>query len=139
MIHEKINIIITATVIYCIFFFSVCVTNRALTAFFLFVIRAFASGVFQAVYVYTPEVYPTKIRGLALGLCTSSARIGAILTPYAAQVCYIVHIDLVISVIMLLLWDFHTILSTPYFVLCSSICICILRCWWFVVLGQVQC
>lgn len=53
---------------------------------FLFLTRAFATGVFQAVYVYTPEVYPTNIRASALGLHTTAARIGALLTPFNAQV-----------------------------------------------------
>jgi MFS family permease len=63
----------------------VCST-QAVTTFFLFLVRAFATGVFQAVYVYTPEVYATNIRARALGLHTSAARIGALLTPFNAQV-----------------------------------------------------
>ena len=54
---------------------------------FLFGARGFATGVFQAVFVYTPEVYPTKYRGSAMGLMTSFARIGALITPFIAQVC----------------------------------------------------
>lgn len=53
---------------------------------FLFGIRACATGYFQVVFVYTPEVYPTAVRGAAMGLTTSSARIGALLTPFVAQV-----------------------------------------------------
>ena len=53
---------------------------------FLFIIRAFATGVFQAVYVYTPEVYPTSVRAAALGLHIAAARIGAMITPFVAQV-----------------------------------------------------
>ena len=56
------------------------------TALFLFSARGFLSGGFQAVYVYTPEVYPTKSRGLALGLMSSAARLGALVTPFIAQV-----------------------------------------------------
>ena len=47
------------------------------------------TGVFQAVYVYTPEVFPTKVRGVAMGFNTAAARVGAIITPYVAQVCII--------------------------------------------------
>ena len=61
-------------------------TYRAVTTFFLFLTRAFATGVFQAVYVYTPEVYATNIRARALGLHTAAARVGALLTPFNAQV-----------------------------------------------------
>ena len=42
---------------------------------------------FQAVYVYTPEVYATNIRATALGVHTAAARVGALLTPFNAQVC----------------------------------------------------
>ena len=64
---------------------------RTVTTLFLFLIRAFATGIFQAVFVYTPEVYPTTIRASALGVHTAAARIGALLTPFNAQVstlCY---------------------------------------------------
>ena len=65
-----------------------CVVNfcRTIITLFLFLIRAFVTGVFQAVYVYTPEVYPTSVRALSLGVHTSAARVGAIITPYTAQV-----------------------------------------------------
>ena len=52
----------------------------------LFGARAFVTGVFQVVIVYTPEVYPTKVRGVSLGVMTSAARIGALATPFIAQV-----------------------------------------------------
>ena len=54
--------------------------------FFLFTARALISGGFQASYVYTPEVYPTEVRALALGSCSGFARLGALLTPFVAQV-----------------------------------------------------
>ena len=63
----------------------ICASDIVL-ALFLFLIRAFTAGVFQAVYVYTPEVYPTTTRALGMGLCQSSARLGAIVTPFVAQV-----------------------------------------------------
>ena len=66
----------------------ICASDTLLT-FFLFVIRAFATGAFMVVYVYTPEVYPTNVRGLGIGLGLSASRIGAMLTPYAAQVLII--------------------------------------------------
>ena len=40
----------------------------------------------MVVIVYTPEIYPTIVRALGMGVGTSSARTGALLTPYAAQV-----------------------------------------------------
>ncbi|CAI7993850.1 Synaptic vesicle 2-related protein [Geodia barretti] len=65
----------------------VCSTSEV-TTLFLFLTRAFATGVFQTVYVYTPEVYPTSIRASALGLHTTASRIGALLTPFNAQVVF---------------------------------------------------
>ncbi|KAK3774018.1 hypothetical protein RRG08_030100 [Elysia crispata] len=64
---------------------NIC-TTRALLTFFLFVARAFISGAFQGAYVYTPEVYPTSMRALGLGTCSAMARVGAIVTPFVAQV-----------------------------------------------------
>ena len=70
---------------YCLLF--ICTIEEVLT-FFLFLIRAFATGVFQTMYVYTPEVYPTKVRGIGLSVVYSVARVGAISTPYVAQVLF---------------------------------------------------
>ena len=64
---------------------------RILLTIFLFVIRAFATGVSQVVFVYTPEVYPTTVRAFALGTCAAAAHIGAIVTPFAAQVSFLSH------------------------------------------------
>ncbi|XP_039253731.1 synaptic vesicle 2-related protein-like [Styela clava] len=61
-------------------------SSRSLMIFFLFVARAFISGGFQAAYVYTPEVYPTNVRAIGLGSCSGMARVGAIITPFVAQV-----------------------------------------------------
>jgi hypothetical protein len=41
---------------------------------------------FQSVYVYTPEAFPTDLRAVALGSGSASARIGAMITPFIAQV-----------------------------------------------------
>ncbi|KAK2155568.1 hypothetical protein LSH36_236g00000 [Paralvinella palmiformis] len=80
----------TMAVEFCVFSFFVFLVNmctsRTLLTFFLFVARAFISGAFQAAYVYTPEVYPTTTRALGLGSCSGMARIGALVTPFVAQV-----------------------------------------------------
>ena len=65
----------------------ICTSEIVLTVFF-FIIRAAATGLFQVMYVYTPEVYPTRIRGFAMGFVSSVARLGAIITPYVAQVLF---------------------------------------------------
>lgn len=74
-----------ALVGFCLLFLC---TNEALLTFFLSLIRAFTIGVFQTMYVYTPEVYPTKVRGVGFGVLYAVARLGAISTPYVAQVLF---------------------------------------------------
>ncbi|XP_046340133.2 synaptic vesicle 2-related protein-like [Haliotis rufescens] len=68
-----------------VFLVNIC-TTRALLTVFLFVSRAFIAGAFQAAYVYTPEVYPTSMRAVGIGSCSGMARVGAIVTPFIAQV-----------------------------------------------------
>ncbi|XP_022095765.1 synaptic vesicle 2-related protein-like isoform X2 [Acanthaster planci] len=68
-----------------IFLLSICTSRTGLTVI-LFAARALISGAFQSLYVYTPEVYPTHVRAIGLGSCSSAARIGAITTPFIAQV-----------------------------------------------------
>ena len=82
---------------------------RTVLTVFLFGVRGFATGFFQAIYLYTPEVrmlltvllricevnncpcivqvYPTSVRGFGMSLCSSFSCIGAMLAPYIAQVC----------------------------------------------------
>ncbi|KAH9489330.1 hypothetical protein Btru_051657 [Bulinus truncatus] len=64
---------------------NICMPRAVLT-FFLFVARAVISGAFQGAYVYTPEIYPTSVRAVGLGTCSGLARVGAIITPFVAQV-----------------------------------------------------
>lgn len=63
------------------------VSDRLFLTIVLFVARGVIAGLFQAAYVYTPEVYPTALRSLGVGACSAVARLGAMLTPYVAQVC----------------------------------------------------
>ena len=65
----------------------ICASKVVLTVF-LFIIRAFVTGVFELAYVYTPEIYPTQSRALGLGLCNMAARLGGIVTPIVAQVLF---------------------------------------------------
>ncbi|XP_057674107.1 synaptic vesicle 2-related protein-like [Corythoichthys intestinalis] len=62
-----------------------CIGRITLTIF-IFIGRAFISGGFQVVFVYTPEVFPTETRAFAVGTCSAMSRVGALLTPFVAQV-----------------------------------------------------
>lgn len=64
----------------------VCISNRTALTVILFIARGIISGVFQAAYVYTPEVYPTYLRAVGVGVCSGMARLGAMVTPFVAQV-----------------------------------------------------
>eukprot|EP00095_Tigriopus_kingsejongensis_P011644 maker-scaffold564_size136232-snap-gene-0.31 protein:Tk11644 transcript:maker-scaffold564_size136232-snap-gene-0.31-mRNA-1 annotation:"synaptic vesicle 2-related protein" len=63
-----------------------CTWGKSFLVVVLFGARGFAAGFFQSVYVYTPEVYPTRLRALALGIGSGFARVGAMITPFVAQV-----------------------------------------------------
>ncbi|XP_068167927.1 synaptic vesicle 2-related protein [Antennarius striatus] len=80
------------TMALCFFIFSMCMiplygcVGRASMTVLIFIARAFIAGGFQAAYVYTPEVYPTATRALGLGTSSGMARVGALITPFVAQV-----------------------------------------------------
>ncbi|XP_037077426.1 synaptic vesicle 2-related protein-like [Pollicipes pollicipes] len=69
-----------------IFTLFFCVKSRAVLTVTLFVCRGIIAGMFQAAYVYTPEVYPTTLRAVGVGACSGFARLGAMVTPLIAQV-----------------------------------------------------
>ncbi|XP_072037058.1 organic cation transporter protein-like [Amphiura filiformis] len=39
------------------------------------------SATYAIIYIYTAEIYPTIVRGAGMGICSMSARIGAIISP----------------------------------------------------------
>ncbi|XP_058123878.1 synaptic vesicle 2-related protein [Anopheles ziemanni] len=61
---------------------------RIFLTIILFMARGIIAGLFQAAYVYTPEVYPTALRSIGVGGCSALARLGAMATPYVAQVLF---------------------------------------------------
>ncbi|RZC40912.1 synaptic vesicle 2-related protein [Asbolus verrucosus] len=69
----------------CCCFLVVCTEKRVFLTVMLFLARGIIAGVFQAAYVYTPEVYPTSLRAVGVGSCSAMARLGAMVTPYVAQ------------------------------------------------------
>lgn len=48
----------------------------------------FSLGAWGAVYAYTPEVYPTRVRGSGTGWAAAIGRIGAIAAPYIVGLVY---------------------------------------------------
>ncbi|KAJ7527348.1 hypothetical protein O6H91_16G049700 [Diphasiastrum complanatum] len=54
------------------------------TTFLLFGARACIMGSFTILYIYAPEVYPTRSRSTGLGIANSFARIGGLLCPLVA-------------------------------------------------------
>ncbi|KAG8232729.1 hypothetical protein J437_LFUL013322 [Ladona fulva] len=70
----------------CVCFLLICTPNRSFLTIMLFIARGIIAGIFQAAYVYTPEVYPTPLRAVGVGTCSAMARLGAMVTPYVAQV-----------------------------------------------------
>ena len=68
-----------------------CVGRTAETAIF-FAARGSSSAAFQIAYLYTNEIYPARLRGMAMGISSSVARVGLILTPLVAQTLTNVHL-----------------------------------------------
>ena len=44
-----------------------CSISKSYLLIMLFIARGTMAGVFQVVYLYTPEVYPTNLRAVAYG------------------------------------------------------------------------
>lgn len=46
--------------------------------------RFFVMAAFTLLYILTPELLPTRVRGFALGVCNSVSRLGGLVAPFAA-------------------------------------------------------
>eukprot|EP00118_Oscarella_pearsei_P022621 m.264147 g.264147 ORF g.264147 m.264147 type:complete len:595 (+) comp40466_c0_seq4:76-1860(+) len=68
------------------FLMFICPINKVALMALIFIGRASMTGAFQTVFVYTPEVYPTSIRAIGLGMCSTVSRVGAMISPFVAQV-----------------------------------------------------
>ncbi|XP_067247047.1 putative transporter SVOPL [Chanodichthys erythropterus] len=64
---------------------NICTTLFGFTIL-LFLLRSVVSMNFNVVYIYTAEVYPTSVRSIGMGFCTSFSRIGGMIAPFIAQV-----------------------------------------------------
>lgn len=76
----------------------ICFSSRRVLTFLLFAARCCVSAVFQAAYVYTPEVYPTTLRAIGLAMCSTVARLGAMVTPFVAQVMLKISVETTICI-----------------------------------------
>ncbi|XP_076435147.1 putative transporter SVOPL [Babylonia areolata] len=78
----------TTNLFMCAVFFCLIqlpVSRGALT-FFMFAVRGFSSATFAWVYLYSLEMYPTSVRTFGMGTASMWARVGAMATPFVAQV-----------------------------------------------------
>ncbi|XP_042580054.1 synaptic vesicle 2-related protein-like [Cyprinus carpio] len=91
----------------CFLLFSVSIlplyacTQRTLLTVFIFIARACITGGWQVAYVYTPEVFPTATRAIGIGTGSGMARVGALITPFIAQVLLKSSIYLTLSVYLI--------------------------------------
>ncbi|GFR78711.1 synaptic vesicle 2-related protein [Elysia marginata] len=60
--------------------------SRAVFTLVLFAARGLSSSFGNLLYIYTAELYPTTIRTLGMGTASAWARVGAMVTPFVAQV-----------------------------------------------------
>ncbi|MGE5533728.1 MAG: MFS transporter, partial [Bacillota bacterium] len=56
--------------------------------FWSIVISFFNLGAWSALYAYTPELYPTRIRGTAAGTAASIGRLAGVIAPTATPLLY---------------------------------------------------
>lgn len=68
----------------CAFLFNLPCLPSWLARVCQFIMRGACAIAFQAIYVYTPEAYPTKFRALGMGLASAVGRLGGIVTPFVA-------------------------------------------------------
>jgi OCT family organic cation transporter-like MFS transporter 4/5 len=59
-----------------------------LLTIFAVMTRLTANGAFGVIYVLTPELFPTVLRGTGLGVCMSFSRLGGVATPYVATTLF---------------------------------------------------
>ncbi|XP_052098929.1 organic anion transporter 3-like [Mytilus californianus] len=54
------------------------------STFFSIFGRFSAAGSFSSIFLYTPELYPTNLRNVGLGMASTVSRIGSMISPFAA-------------------------------------------------------
>ncbi|XP_038851247.1 putative transporter SVOPL [Salvelinus namaycush] len=81
---------------------NVCPFTGLVFTILLFWIRSLVSMIFNVVYIYTAEVYPTAVRSLGMCFCTSFSRIGGTIAPLHSTGLWlcVVHVLMSHSVIL---------------------------------------
>jgi len=64
---------------------SLAVFDESYSTFLALVGKFGSSAAFAVVYLYTAEIFPTTIRGTALGICNVFARTGGIVAPFLTE------------------------------------------------------
>ena len=88
IIGRKLTMIVNhmiTTLGFCLLFIA---TSKTLLIFFFLIGQGFSLSVFETLYVYTLEIYPTNLRGIGIGFVSAVSRLCAITTPYVAQVLF---------------------------------------------------
>ena len=67
---------------------SLCIFAPSFLHFLFLLLYFFALGAWGCVYSYTPEVYPTDVRGSGTGWAAAFGRIGAFIAPFIVPVVY---------------------------------------------------
>lgn len=52
---------------------------------FLFFARLSVSFIFATIFVYTPEIYPTSVRAMGMGIASLFSRAGGLMAPFVSQ------------------------------------------------------
>ncbi|XP_062599414.1 organic anion transporter 3-like [Saccostrea cucullata] len=50
----------------------------------IFIGKSMITGSFTTIFIYTPELYPTNLRALSMGMGSAAGRIGGMVSSFAA-------------------------------------------------------
>lgn len=64
---------------------SLAASHRTISTIFFLLGKFGATAAFGTVYLYTGELFPTRVRSVCVGLSSMVGRVGAIISPYVGQ------------------------------------------------------